>query len=129
MLAAYHLTSAEHRHRPSNPVCVQEAAAAQRKKGRTAGGGSRAGGDRRPERPPQQRFASVEDHWRKLTPEQRHELLRLPVRDLLAGVNPFPAIPHILHDLASATAGLLQALEVAPKATWWMTGHNQCQHG
>ena len=67
----------------------QEAAAAQRKKGRAAGGGGRAGGgDRRPERPPQQRFASVEDHWRKLTPEQRHELLRLPVRELLAGAAP-----------------------------------------
>ncbi len=64
---------------------VQEAAAAQRKKGRAAGGGGRAGGDRRPERPPQQRYASVEDHWRKLNPEQRRDLLRLPVRDLLAG--------------------------------------------
>jgi len=58
-----------------------------------AGGGSRAGGSSRPERPPQQRFASVEDHWRKLTPEQRHELLRLPVRDLLAGARPSPSNP------------------------------------
>ena len=58
----------------------------QRKKGRApGGGGGRTVSDRRPERPPQQRYASVEDHWRKLNTEQRRELLRLPVRDLLAG--------------------------------------------
>ena len=59
---------------------LQEAAA-QRKKLR----GSSKAGDRRAERSPQQRYTSVEEHWRKLTPEQRRQLLTLPLRTLFSG--------------------------------------------
>lgn len=59
----------------------------QRKKlrGGSGGGGGGKAGDRRPERSPQQRYQSVEEHWRKLNPEQRRRLLTIPLRTLFAG--------------------------------------------
>lgn len=62
----------------------QEAAALQRKKVRGGGGGGKAG-ERRPERSPQQRYQSVEEHWRKLSAQQRRQLLSIPLQTLFAG--------------------------------------------
>jgi hypothetical protein len=69
-----------------HPTAATSAAMRRRARSKAAGRGNQAPPRTGRDRTRQERYTEVEAYWRSLRPEQRQELLRVPLAALLQGV-------------------------------------------